>query len=261
MLPEVILREENLKRYDLLFLTGLISALVGFVIASFAFPSRMAVFTVVFAALPLVYPLTTKFLEDENNNKPHRAEIFSYFSLFVGQSTAFLILGILAGDSFQAQMDVIGATGNFFSFDSLFVQILSNNLTVFALIFLAAALVGSAGAFILTWNASVLGVFFSHLLSLQGTEEYVSPVMYIPHATMEMSGFIIAGITGSMVSAAIYREHFNFDSWQDYGLLLGLGASCVLTGAFLETGILYGFLSSLVVTAVFAYKLYTLGDL
>lgn len=261
MLPEFILKEENLKRYDLLFLTGLVSALAGFVIASYAFPSRLSVLTVVFAALPLVYPLTAKFLADENNNKPHRSEIFSYLSLFVGQATAFLLLGVIAPDSFQAQMSVIGATGNFFAFDSLLIQILSNNLVVFGLIFLAATLVGSAGAFILTWNASVLGVFFSHLLSLQGTEEYVSPLLYVPHATLEMSGFIIAGITGSMVSAAVYREHFDFDTWQDYGLLTGLGASCVLTAAFLETGILYGFLSGLVVTALFAYKLYALGDL
>lgn len=261
MLPEFILREENLKRYDLLFLTGLISALAGFVIASYAFPSRIAVFTVVFASLPLVYPLTTKFLEDEDNNKPHRSEIFSYFSLFAGQATAFLLLGIIAAESFQAQMGVIGATGNFFAFDSLFMQILTNNFAVFGLIFVAAALVGSAGAFILTWNASVLGVFFSHLLSLQGTEDYVSPAFYVPHATLEMSGFIIAGITGSMVSAAVYREHFSFETWQDYGLLLGLGASCVITGAFLETGILYGFLAGLVSITMFAYKLYTLGDL
>lgn len=261
MIPEVILREENLQRYDLLFLTGLISALIGFVIASFAFPSRISVFAVIFAALPLVYPLTTKFLEDENNGKPHRSEIASYFSLFVGQTTAFLILGMTTQDSFSSQLSVVGATGNFFAFDSLFVQIVTNNLTVFGLIFLASALVGSAGAFILSWNASVLGVFFSHLLSLQGTSEYVNPILYVPHATVEMSGFILAGITGSLVSAAIYREHFDKDTWQDYILMLGLGVSLIVTGAFLESGIAYGFLAGLISTALFAYKLYMLGDL
>lgn len=261
MLPEVILKEENLGRYDLLFLTGILSALTGFMVAGFAYPSKVSVFTVMFAALPLVYPLTAKFLRDENQNKPHLSEIASYFSLFAGQASAFLILGILYGGNFSTQMSVIGATGNFLNLDSLFVQIFVNNMTVFSIIFLASALIGSAGAFILTWNASVLGVFFAHLISLRGTSEFVNPILYVPHATLEMSGFIIAGITGSLVSAAIYREHFEFDTWQDYGLLLSLGVSLVLTGAFLEVGVLYGFLAGLVSIVVLSYKLYSLGDL
>lgn len=261
MLPEIILKEENLGRYDILFVAGLLSALAGFAVASFAFPSRVSVFTVIFAALPLVYPLTAKFFQDENDGKPHRSEIASYFSLFVGQATAFTILGMIARESFTSQMNVIGATGSFLELNSLFVQILTNNITVFGIVFLASALIGSAGAFILTWNASVLGVFFSYLISLKGTSEYVNPILYVPHATLEMSGFIIAGITGSLVSAAVYREHFEFDTWQDYGLLLGMGISLVVTGAFLETGILIGFLAGLSAVIAFAYKLYALGDL
>lgn len=261
MLPEIILKEENLGRYDILFVAGVLSALTGFAVASFAYPSRISVFAVIFAALPLVYPLTTKFLQDENDGKPHRSEIFSYLSLFAGQASGFLILGLFARDSFSTQMNVIGATGSFIELNSLFTQILTNNMAVFGLIFLASALIGSAGAFILTWNASVLGVFFSHLISLRGTSEYVNPILYVPHATLEMSGFIIAGITGSLISAAVYREHFQYSTWQDYGLLLGLGASLVVTGAFLESGVLYGFLAGLIAVIAFSYKLYRLGDL
>lgn len=261
MLPEFILKEENLRRYDLLFLIGLITAFAGFIVASYAFPSRISVLTVVFAAIPLVYPLTQKFLEDENQSKPHRSEIFSYFSLFAGQASAFLLLALSTQGNFSAQMNIVGATGNFINLNSLFAEILVNNISVFAIIFIASAVIGSAGAFILTWNASVLGAFFSHLISLKGTEEYISPVLYLPHATLEMSGFIIAGITGSLVSAAVYREHFDFETWQDYGLLLSLGISLVINGAFLETGYLLAFLASLFVTGVIGYKLYALGDL
>ncbi len=261
MLPEFILKEENLRRYDLLYLAGLVTAFAGFIVANYAFPSRVSVLTVVFAAIPMVYPLTQKFLQDENKHRPHRSEIFSYFSLFAGQASAFLLLAISSQGNFTAQMNIVGATGNFLHFESLFAEILVNNLGVLAIIFLASAVIGSAGAFILTWNASVLGAFFSHLISLRGTENYISPVLYIPHTTLEMSGFIIAGITGSLVSAAVYREHFDFDTWQDYGLLLSLGASLVINGAFLETGYLLAFLASLFVTGVILYKLYTLGDL
>lgn len=260
MLSEFILREENLGRYDLLFLTGLLSALGGFVVAILV-QFQVSISTVVFAALPLVYPLMSKFLNDEDDGRPHRSEIASYFSLFAGQASAFLILGMLAREKFTAQLSAIGATGSFVNMDSLFIQILSNNMTVFAVIFFASVFIGSAGAFILTWNASVLGVFFSRLLSFRGTSDYVSPILYVPHATLEISGFILAGVTGSLVSAALYRKHFDYDTWQDYGLLTGLGISLVITGAFLETGILYGFLAGLLSVMAFAYKLYTLGDL
>jgi len=261
MLPEFILREERLQRYDILFLTGLLSALIGFVLASYAFPGQVAVLTVVFAALPMVYPLTAKFLEDEKNHMPHHSEIFSYLALFMGQASAFTLLAAVTEGNFQAQMNVIGATGSFLSLDSLFVQILLNNLGVYITIFLASAIIGSAGAFILTWNASVLGAFFSHLLSLRGTEEFVHPILYVPHTSLEMSGFILAGITGSLISAAVYREHFDPGTWQDYGLLTVLGISLVINGAFLETGHLLAFLASIFVSGMIIYKLYTLGDL
>jgi len=50
-----------------------------------------------------------------------------------------------------------------------------------------------------------------------------------------MTGFVIAGVCGSLISAALYREHFEKEVWIDYAKLLGLGLFMVLFGAFLET--------------------------
>jgi len=105
-----------------------------------------------------------------------------------------------------------------------------------------ATVIGSAGAFVLTWNASVLGVFFARLLDaiesssgLFTCKPTPSPLCYAPHAFFEMTGFVIAGVCGSLISAALYREHFEKEVWIDYAKLLGLGLFMVLFGAFLET--------------------------
>lgn len=277
MLPELIYKEEKTENHGLLVLLGLSAGLVGFALASLMFPANKGIVTVVFASIPLVYPLTRYFLETEKQDKPHFEEIKIYLSLFIGQAAAFSILGFLYPESFSTQITQFSSqlqgfnlTGYFFQ-DTLFQSVLTNNLTVFAGIILISVLVASAGAFVLTWNASVLGVFIGILFrELPASTEALfactderlaelgmqspSPVCYLPHASFELTGFIIAGITGSLISASIYREHFSREHWEDLGWLMVLGLGFVLAGAALETGRILFFLVSMVISAVAGYK-------
>ncbi|QKQ98589.1 hypothetical protein GKQ38_03630 [Candidatus Nanohaloarchaea archaeon] len=249
MLPELILREE--KQGSLLFvaLLGLISGLTGFAVAKIVFPGQTSVLSVVFASIPLVYPLTRVFLDDEDRGRPHSDEIEFYGSLFLGEFVAFLSLGLFFTKDFAMQTAVfseqaaqLGLAGNAVIPDIFFV-VLSNNLVLYLSIFAVSAIIGSAGAFILTWNASVLGVFIAQLVSeLKGIAELImgsgktpSPVAYVPHATLEMAGFVVAGICGSLVSAAMYREHFDLDTWKDLTKLFLTGVLFIVLGAVLES--------------------------
>jgi len=241
MLPELIYREERSEDYPLLIALGMVSALAGFGAASFLFPSEVDLLTVIFAAIPLVYPLTRFFLEDEENGAPHIPEIQVYSSIFVGEVIGFLALGMIFPESFSLQSSIVGASG-LAIFGGSFSGILLNNLTVFGAILGLAAVIGSAGAFVLTWNASVLGVFFAKLLSaVESSKGYFtckptpSPLCYAPHTFFEMAGFIIAGVAGSLISAAVYREHFDKETWKDYSKLVALGLFMILLGAFLES--------------------------
>lgn len=260
MLPELIYREEQHENYLLLFFLGLLSGLLGFGIARIVLPSHVSVLAVVFAAIPLIYPLTRSFLEDEKNGRPHVDEIFQYSSLFAGEVAAFFLLVFLVSpenlgvqiSQFAPELQQMGVeaiagsglaeiTGQATSGVS-FLSIFLHNLTVFTVILIVSALVSSSGAFILTWNASVLGVFLGVLArKLEGAELFTgnssvsTPFAYLPHATLEMAGFIVAGIAGSLISAAIYREHFDKDTWIDYMKLVGLGVGLVLIAAILET--------------------------
>ncbi|MFB6191432.1 MAG: stage II sporulation protein M [Candidatus Nanohaloarchaea archaeon] len=230
MLPELILREEEHENLPLLALLGLLSGLLGFAAAKMLFPSQADLLGVIFASIPLIFPLTSYFLERENETAPHLPEVEVYGSVFFGEVVAFFLLGMYFQDAFSLQNQVIGATGNAVNAVS-FTAILSNNLMVFLGILAVASVIGSAGAFVLTWNASVLGVFFADLFR----ESAVKPLAYVPHATFEMGGFIIAGISGSMISAALYREHFERDTWIDIAELVAAGLLLILFGAFLET--------------------------
>lgn len=241
MLPELILKEERKDDFLVLFGLGLFSSLAGFAAALVLFPSQLSVLSVIFASIPLVYPLTTKFLDDEKEEgDSYLEEVEIYGSLFLGQALGFMLVSFFRPGALSLQASVAGISGNAVS-PGFFFEVLSNNLMVFSGILTVSAVIGSAGAFILVWNASVLGKFFASLISrlngfdvFTGTSEMASPLAYIPHASFEMAGFIIAGVSGSMVSAAVYREHFDSKTWFDIAKLILIGLACILTGAVLE---------------------------
>ena len=237
MLPELILKEERTDDYPVLFLLGLLASVGGFFAARTLFPDQSNVLSVVFASLPLIYPLTAKFLEDEKEEPSYIEEVSLYGALFAGQVFGFTALSLAYPESLSLQAEVAGLTGNAVV-SGLFTQILTNNLLVFTGILAVSAIFGSAGAFILVWNASVMGKFFAELISRAQGWERAAPLLYFPHAAFEMTGFIIAGVAGSLISAAVYREHFDKETWKNLVLLVLSGVCCILIGASLETGII-----------------------
>jgi uncharacterized membrane protein SpoIIM required for sporulation len=242
MLPELILKEERLDNFALLFILGAASAFMGILAAAVLFPSEASILSVVFASIPLVYPLATKFLEAENSSEEsYMEEIQIYAALFLGETFGFTLLSLFRPDMLSLQAEIAGVTG-MATQPGLFMSIFTNNMMVFGGILTVSAVIGSAGAFILVWNASVLGKFFGVLLSslegfdvITGSSQSASPIAYVPHATFEMTGFILAGISGSLVSAAVYREHFDRDTWWGILKLVLTGMLCIYIGAVLET--------------------------
>ncbi len=243
MLPELIYREERKEDYKALYGLGLLAGIIGFLVAWIVFPGNLSIVAVVFAAIPLVYPLNRYFFEDEKERAPHLQEVLVYGSLFAGLTTAFFILGLNFQDAFELQSQLVGAAGFATQAEAAFTSVFLNNITVFGIILLAALFVGSAGAFVLTWNASVLGFFFATLVKdFRSAEEFFScsnpdpsPLCYLPHTTFEMGGFIVAGVAGTLISAAVYRKDFETELWKDYSKLVLAGVLLVLVGAVLET--------------------------
>ncbi len=145
-------------------------------------------------------------------------------------SFAFFFLGTVFPDVFSLQNQVVGLTGAATSQASFF-SILGNNLLVFSGILVVSAIIGSAGAFILTWNASVLGFFLAHIFQ----DSPGKVLAYLPHATLEMTGFIVGGVSGTLISVAVYREHFERDTWINLAKLAISGVFLIVLAAILET--------------------------
>ena len=244
MIPEYLLRQEKEHHYGKIIVIAALSTIFGFIAAQKLFPSKIDILAPVFAAIPIIYPLTAQLLEDEEKNRPHRPEIESYASIFVGQLIAFFAIALLLPDQFESQMKIIGASGYAVEPSATFISILINNIVVFTSIFILSTTIASAGAFILAWNASVMGAFFATLVNdlpndlslIMGTAETPSPIAFVPHSLFEMSGFIIAGISGTLLSAALYRKHYDLSTMKDLAKLTLLGIIMVILGVILEAG-------------------------
>jgi uncharacterized membrane protein SpoIIM required for sporulation len=230
MLEEILLLEEEDQNFELLFLLGVAVALIGFYASRVVFPSEVGILAVVFASIPVMYSLTTYFFDEEKDHDPGLREFGVYFSIFAGQAVGFMLLAMRYTEYFNAQRSVIGLTGAAVS-DAGFISILSNNLAVFLVILVLAAAIGSAGSFVLSWNASVLGVFLAELFVF---DPFII-LRYLPHTFLEVSGFLIAGVVGTFASASVAREHFDEEDWRRYAILVAVALLLILAGAFLET--------------------------
>jgi uncharacterized membrane protein SpoIIM required for sporulation len=111
-----------------------------------------------------------------------------------------------------------------------------------AFAFLLSFLFGTGATFILSWNASILGIFLAnyarqglyHTLLITGSG-------ILPHATVEIVAYFLAGIAGGILSVGMVREKFWSPEFKlmlkDSLLLLSIAVLAVVVGAFIEVGL------------------------
>lgn len=230
MLPELILKEEYEADLKGLTVLSALSGILGIYVAYSFFSDNQAVLAPLIAAVPLVYPLMDYYFKKEED-LDFKAETEVYGAMFLGLVAAFFLSGIAFPDFFDTQLQTTGLTGEATASEPTFTGVFTHNITLFGTIILVSAILGSAGAFILALNASMVGVFFSQI----ALDSPMLAIAYIPHTALEMSGFIVAGILGTTVSASVYREHFEMQHWLNLCHLLFLGFAAITLGAFIET--------------------------
>ncbi len=238
-------------------------------------PSLMMVFLTTMAAIPLIYNLIKieekkdlKNLDEKNLLKEHSRALLVFLNYFVGVTLAFAFLYVIipilfpnfrSSDLFQVQINTITAirsnvTGNAYSSLGVFTKILSNNLRVLIFCVFFSFLFGVGAIFILTWNASVIGVAIgdtirSGLLGL-GKQFHIalSPsyahitscglFQYAIHGIPEIGAYFIAGLGSGIISVAAIRHDFGTKKYvsiiMDSSLLLLLSLIILVIAAFLE---------------------------
>ena len=95
-------------------------------------------------------------------------------------------------------------TGQIIS-SNLFFNILINNLKVLVFCLLFAFIYGFGAIFILTWNASIIGVAIGKALSSGFTTTFLR---YFIHGPFEIAAYFVMGLAGGIISIAVIRHDF-----------------------------------------------------
>ncbi len=217
------------------------------------------IFSVIFIIIPAAYMLTNlinreeateeKYIEKKYRKgiwERHETDALIFLAFFFGLTFAFAFWSFfLPQDFFQIQKIEIGriigvdaAITGFAAGSLSFVDIFLNNLGVLVLSFIFSLLFGAGFAFILVWNAGLLGVRIAQL-STGLSDIPVKSLPFLPHGILEITSFVLAGLAGGIISAAIIREHHKTGVFKkilfDAGLLFALSLVFVALGAFIET--------------------------
>ena len=232
------------KRPYEMFFVGLLYASVALFLALWIFKdeaSLVMVFLIVVASLPLIHN-TLRYEEKKDMTihnegtllKEHSKALSYFIFLFLGFLVALSILYVFLPTnivqlSFETQVKTINAinariTGMGIS-NTLFIQILSNNIKVLLFSILFSFFYGAGAIFILAWNASVIAVAIGNfvrnnigsyaasigLVKVGGYFHIFSVGLfrYMIHGVPEILGYFIGALAGGIISVAVSKHDLN----------------------------------------------------
>jgi len=183
------------------------------------------IFAVLFTVIPSVYFLTLLIKNEERIEEEealrmheipflerHTKDLSVLLFYFGGLTMAFALWSFFLPPAFFQvqitkinQIQGISAGSADVQFEN-FKAILFNNLQVMFFSFLFSFIFGAGAVFIITWNASILGVYIGQL-SRSLFEIPVVTLMFIPHGVPEILAYLAAGISGGIMSAALLRKN------------------------------------------------------
>jgi uncharacterized membrane protein SpoIIM required for sporulation len=109
-----------------------------------------------------------------------------------------------------------------------------NNVTVLFLLFIFSFILGAGSIWLISWNASVIGVLIGYNL------DPLVLIRILPHGILEFGGYFFGAVAGGILSAAIIQERLK-DEWKrvliDSFTYFGIAVVMILLGALVEAGI------------------------
>lgn len=280
MLERIYNYDELMKKPYLAFVLGLFYSLLAMVIAINVFPEDPALVTVAFISIMFLPTLYYLFKEGEKRERKElyfdAKRLFEdnknilkvYLSFSLGVFIVFAIFSILLPELatnhlFEEQVSILskniaqaqnisgGAVSySFVNFMQVFASILRNNAIVLFVCFVISLIAGNGAIFFITWNVSVWATVFGNISKLAGTATNMNPfgfffvtlVAVLPHAALEITSYILAGISGGVISRSILSEKLNSNKFKSvivYNIMLLLISLLVLViGALVETIVL-----------------------
>ena len=147
------------------------------------------------------------------NKQLYKVYIYMFFGSFSVFAIFSMILPTLAANEIFKQQLAVLTGGATFSF-GLFWSLFSHNMQVLMLCFLVSVIAGNGSIYLIIWNASVWGTIFGNLaktaaINISANTAIVFLLIMLsvfPHVLLEMSSYIIAVMSGTVISNALVRE-------------------------------------------------------
>jgi uncharacterized membrane protein SpoIIM required for sporulation len=231
------------KPFDMFFIGFLYTSIALFLSLWIfkEYASLVMVFLVTLACVPLIYS-TIKIEEKKDiliNEegkllKEHGKALSFFMFLFMGITLSIAVWYVflptsLVNDLFTIQQQTIvdinsDMTGNVVAEFNMLSKIFFNNVKVLVFCLLFSFVYGTGSIFILSWNASVIGVAIGNLIRSQiglysasvglvkvGNYFQVFSLgllRYMTHGIPEILAYFVGGLAGGIISVAVIRHDF-----------------------------------------------------
>jgi uncharacterized membrane protein SpoIIM required for sporulation len=277
MVLENIFKIEFLeKRPYISFFLGFIYTLIGFGVALIFFGKNISI-AMLFLTTLLLVPSMIKLIGIEEKRESidglkkfftdHKDIFEIYIFAFLGIFVGYLFLGLIFSKNpslyaqlFDFQVNFLehqqglsaGAINAFLSSSinvsfSNALSLIANNMGVAVISFLLSFFYGASAIFLLILNASVFSNFITFVvnyLSEKLSHTIAILGMFCIHLIPEVSGFLLAAISGGVLSKALLREKRGSKEFKnvlkDAVVLLLLSFALIFIAALLETYVTAG---------------------
>jgi uncharacterized membrane protein SpoIIM required for sporulation len=227
-----------------MFILGFTYSLLGILLGLWVFGKYASIAGIFLTTIPLVVIMYLALNSEEEKDmkickefllmKEHMHILWFFLYLFVGMVLAyamwFSLMPIdLVNQSCSSQLETISAINSQFAPTGAATQynrletIIVNNLRVLTFCILFSLIYGAGAIFILTWNASVIGVAvgvvvrqgLAHLSILGHNPTLynyftILPVglSYLIHGIPEVASYFLGSLAGGIISVAVVCHHY-----------------------------------------------------
>jgi len=218
---------------------GFVYSTVGLFLAMQVFGNQASMSAVFLTTMPLIIVMYNAIKLEVSKEclihkelfllKEHTHILWFFLYLFLGMTIAYsLWFTVLSPETsrnvFMVQLDTIKSiTGRDITPSGAVVhgserlyQILANNFRVLFLCILFSFIYGSGAIFILTWNASVVGVAIGgSLREVAGLAGIQVGLSYLVHGLPEIAAYFLAALAGGIISVALAHYEYHEEGFKD----------------------------------------------
>ncbi len=250
------------KPFEMFFL-GILFSSIAIVLSIFIFSPYASIVSISLTAIvcvPVIYGVIKmeerKDLEIKKEwllVKAHGKALMFFMFLFLGFVISFAMWYVFLPEAqveevFSVQTETISGvmnsvTGHAVAPGKAVAELIGHNTKVLFFCLLFAFFYGFGAIFILTWNASVIGVAIGDTIRSSLGVGFISNVSvslmrYLVHGIPEIAAYFTAGLAGGIISIAVINHDIKSTNFkriiQDSTGLIAISLGLIVTAAILE---------------------------